>query len=234
MRVYEEPAFVLHLKSYRETSALVDFFTLNQGRVSVVAHGVRSKKSRRPIQPFGLSNISYTGKSQLKTLTQLELTSHYWLEGQHLYAGIYLNELLVRLTGHEDPHPILFEGYSEAISGLAQRSELEPLLRRFELLLLRESGYGICFDMDVQTGAPIQQSEFYRFQPDVGFTRSNASGGKTYPGSILMAIGMGDYSKASTRRCAKHLMRQALRPHLGTKPLHSRSLFQQIREKFPV
>ena len=34
-------AFVLHRRAYRETSYIVDFFTLEQGKVSAVAKGDR-------------------------------------------------------------------------------------------------------------------------------------------------------------------------------------------------
>ena len=36
-----EPAFLLHRKAYRETSALVDLLTLNHGRIRAVADAAR-------------------------------------------------------------------------------------------------------------------------------------------------------------------------------------------------
>ncbi|MGO3275086.1 DNA repair protein RecO, partial [Halomonas sp.] len=49
-----EPAFLLHRRPYRETSALVDLLTLNHGRVRAVAHGGQrpGSKSRQRLQPF--------------------------------------------------------------------------------------------------------------------------------------------------------------------------------------
>lgn len=41
-----QPAFVLHSRKYRDSSLLVELFTLRQGRVTVVARGVRKINSR--------------------------------------------------------------------------------------------------------------------------------------------------------------------------------------------
>ncbi|MEC8417605.1 MAG: recombination protein O N-terminal domain-containing protein, partial [Pseudomonadota bacterium] len=38
-------AYVLHRRPYRETSYIVDFFTLEEGRISAVAKGVKNSKS---------------------------------------------------------------------------------------------------------------------------------------------------------------------------------------------
>ena len=46
-RIVDEPAYVLHVRAYRETSAIIDLLTLQHGRVSVVARGVR-RRARRP------------------------------------------------------------------------------------------------------------------------------------------------------------------------------------------
>ena len=40
-------AFVLHRRPYRETSYIVDFFTLQEGKISAVAKGVKNSKSDR-------------------------------------------------------------------------------------------------------------------------------------------------------------------------------------------
>ena len=53
-------AFVLHRRAYRETSYIVDFFTLEQGKVSAVAKGVRNSKSDKKacFNLFKLSNFN--------------------------------------------------------------------------------------------------------------------------------------------------------------------------------
>ena len=43
--VQQEPAYVIHRRPWRETALLVDLFTLNHGRMSLVARGANSAKS---------------------------------------------------------------------------------------------------------------------------------------------------------------------------------------------
>jgi DNA repair protein RecO (recombination protein O) len=52
--VYLQPAFILHQHKYRETSLIIDALTLDFGRISLLAKGVRKTKSRTAglLQPF--------------------------------------------------------------------------------------------------------------------------------------------------------------------------------------
>ena len=60
--------FVLHARSLRETSLLVDVFTPDFGVTRLVARGARSAKSKiRPLaQPFRPLLVSWTGRHELK------------------------------------------------------------------------------------------------------------------------------------------------------------------------
>ncbi len=55
-QVDAQAAYVLHSRPYRDTSALVDFFTLEHGKVSAVVKGARNPKSkfRAVLQPLHL------------------------------------------------------------------------------------------------------------------------------------------------------------------------------------
>jgi DNA repair protein RecO (recombination protein O) len=48
-----------------------------------------------------------------------------------------------------------------------------------------------------------------------------------FGGATLLAIDAHDYADAGVRRAAKHIMRRALAPHLGDKPIRSRALYRQ-------
>ncbi len=69
-----QPAYVLHGKPYRDTSMLMEVFTLEHGRIGLVARGVRSAKSRLRglLQPFRPLLISWHGKGDLGTLISAE------------------------------------------------------------------------------------------------------------------------------------------------------------------
>ena len=73
-RIALQPAYVLHRIPFQNTSFIVDFFTVDYGRVRAVAKGARGAKSRSRsiLQPFQPLLISLSGRSDLKTLTGVE------------------------------------------------------------------------------------------------------------------------------------------------------------------
>jgi DNA repair protein RecO (recombination protein O) len=155
------------------------------------------------------------------------------LAGRALFAGLYLNELLVRVLRAEDPHPALFVGYHEALFELRDEAALEPALRRFEKLVLRESGYALSFDVDADTGEPIRAGRRYAFTPELGFTATESAAGArlVFDGEVLLAVGDDRYDDATVRRAAKRIMRRALAPYLGERPLVSRAMFAGARQR---
>ncbi len=227
-RISGELAYVLHRRPYRETSALVELLTLQHGCMSVVGRGLRGGSKRQAtLQPFGRILIGCSGRGSLMTLTSVEAAGYRTLVGDALFAGLYLNELVLRLMKHDDAHPAVFVGYEAALDALMAGEDIESALRQFELLLLQESGYEINFEVDAHTQAPIEPTMTYRFEADVGFSKVDAVAEEraVYSGSTIAAIRAGDYSDPAVRRAAKRLMRRALAPHLGERPLRTRSLF---------
>lgn len=242
-----EPAYVLHTRPWRETSLLAELFTPAHGRVGVVARGAR--RGRRgaagSLQPFTRLRCEWRGRGELRTLTLAEADRSLWLAGDVLYAGLYLNELLMRLLQREDAHPGLFLRYARTLELLAAGSALEPVLREFELGLLDELGYGFPLDHDAD-GVPLDPGGDYRLDPDAGLVRvadespdlgtrvvndradragRGPAGVLRLPGIDLLCIARAELDDASVRRTAKLLTRTALAPHLGPRPLRSRALF---------
>ncbi len=231
-RIIGELAYVLHQRPYRETSALVDLLTLHHGCISVVGRGMRGGSRRQSaMQPFGRVMVGCAGRGALMTLTAAEAVGHRTLMGSALFSGLYLNELVLRLMKHDDAHPEVFVGYEVALDALAGGRDIEPALRRFEILLLQETGYEINFDADAATDAPIEAARCYRFEADVGFTPVDAAPDdrSIYRGATIMAVREGNLVEAAVRRAAKHLLRRALAPHLGERPLQARTLFAAKR-----
>jgi DNA repair protein RecO (recombination protein O) len=68
-----------------------------------------------------------------------------------LLSGYYLNELLLRLLARDDPHAALFDVYRQTVKVLASGLDhtTAPLLRAFELMLLRDIGF--LPDLSLQT-----------------------------------------------------------------------------------
>jgi DNA repair protein RecO (recombination protein O) len=221
-------AFVLHSRPYKESSALVDFLT-PQGRLRAVLRGARGKAGSLA-RPFVPLDVEFRGRNELKTVARLEgAGTPLWLSGETLFSALYLNELLIRLLPVEDAHPALFDFYALTLAALASGRPLQPLLRAFEWRLLDELGYGFALDRDRQ-GQPVESGKLYRLLPDAGLEAVMQLQPGVFQGGELLSMAEADWQAPGALAAAKRLMRQALAPHLGGRPLVSRELFMNLRE----
>jgi DNA repair protein RecO (recombination protein O) len=223
--------FVLHRRSYRETSYLTDLFTLELGKISAVARGVRGNKGDKKslLQSFQPLLLSITGKHELRNLHQLESAgSSLQLVGHQLFSAMYLNELLNRLLPVEVPHPELFLSYQQSLQWLANGGDIEPCLREFELSLLDDMGYGIDLTQEYDSGETVKPNVDYCLVLESGIRRIdiNSPGTNRFSGETLLQVSNNLWTPNSLQ-CAKRITRMALSPLLGRKPLKSRELFQQ-------
>ncbi len=224
--VASQPAFVLHSRSYKESSSLVDLLT-PQGRLRAVLRGARGKAGSL-VRPFIPLELELRGRGELKTVARLETAGiPNLLSGDALFSGLYLNELLIRLLPAEDAHPELFQHYAATLLLLAAGQPLEPLLRAFEWRLLEELGYGFSLGEDLG-GRPIDPQGLYRLLPDAGFEQVSQLQPGVFSGSDLLAMAATQWNTPGVLAAAKRLMRQALAPHLGGRPLVSRELFRKF------
>ena len=237
MRIQLQPAYVLFSQPFQNTSVMVDFFTLEFGRVRAVAKGARREKSkyRSLLQPFHPLLINFSGRGDIKTVGNIE-SGHaaFSLAGDRLFSGLYLNEVLSRLLQNFQEHQSLYRIYQDTLVALQGFGDIEVILRKFELNLLAELGYAINFWQDYLTREPIQKNKRYRFIPDAGFELDRpleADGHleNLFEGVDLIALRELSFNERSVVRAAKRLLRLALRIHLGDKPLQSRSLFTNVR-----
>jgi DNA repair protein RecO (recombination protein O) len=233
-RVQLQAGYVLHLRPYRESSALLEVYTRDHGRVGLVARGVRSPKSRQrgELQLFRPLKLSWSARGELGTLTAVESDGAVpGLRGAALYSGFYLNELLVRLLARHDPHPALYALYESGLQRLAAEAYVEPVLRLFEKRLLEEIGYGLLLDCEAQDGEPIEPQRYYDYHLESGpvAVTDAAAPGFIFRGESLLALARGALTTAQALHDAKRLMRAALNLYLGGKALKSRELFKPTK-----
>jgi DNA repair protein RecO (recombination protein O) len=234
-RVDLEPAFLVHRRAYRETSALIELFTHHHGRIATVGRGARRPRStlRFALQPFRPLLVGWSGRGELRTLRTVEAQGPARaLAGAALLSGLYLNELLLRLTHRDDPHPELYAAYAEAIASLADGVHIELSLRIFEKRMLQAIGYGMLLDRDADSGEPLVRERRYAYSADHGpvspATRRGAS--VEVSGATLLALDAEQPLDEAGHREAKRLMRFVLGTHLGDRPLASRALFREAEE----
>ena len=225
-----EPALILHVRPYQESSAIVQMMTRDQGRLAGVLRGYRRKnRGQVAVQPFSVGTVSWMGRSDLVTIQKFESHHFIALHGEALYAGFYVLELLTRLLRERQEEPRIFAAALQVLEALEENDPLQPALRTFELELLEQLGYGVEF---TAAGAALRTDEVYRFEAQAGF-RIIETGGRSHPstqqfsGAALVAIAERNFTALPTQEAAKRLARAALAPLLGDKPLTSRKMFQR-------
>lgn len=226
--VHSQPAFILHQQNYRESSLIIDALTRDFGRISLIAKGVRKAKSKTAgvLRPFVLLSLSFVGKADLKTLTDVEMLGHAnELKGLAFYCGFYANELLCNFLHKDDPHPEVFQDYQECLSQLAQETQIEVALRIFELNLMDNIGYGIQLSHDLHHEKPVAANKKYMFNKDSGLVESSDG---QFSGSALQAMQQRQFHDPRVLSEAKMLMRIVIDGHLQGKQLKSRSVINNI------
>lgn len=236
-RVRDQPAFVLHSQPWRETSLIVEVLTRDHGRIGCIAKGAKRPGSalRGALMGFQPLQIDFSGRHELRTLT-----AAHWLgglpvpQGDALLCAFYLNELLVKLLAREDPHPGLFQAYSEALMALGLNHGLEATLRRFEWHLLKEIGYGPELERDVDQ-RPVMAELRYGLLPGRGLVCADSAGlslsdpGSGYHGQSLLDMAQGRYDDARTLSDAKRLNRSLLARLLEGQELRTRQILLDLQ-----
>lgn len=257
-RFSHEPAFVLHRYDWSESSLILEVFSRHHGRVVLVARGAKKPSSNfrpvlLPLQPLSLnwtesaspiSPASPTSDgSGIHPLKGAEwVGGHTMPMGDALLSGTYLNELLLRLLAHQDPHPALFDAYAAVVRVLASQhgDALEPVLRAFELLLLRELGLLPALNTDTLTLARLQPEARYALLPGRGLCPSPATERACLSGAQWLQLnqaleGGGMRLSALLQACApvaaalKPQLRVVLQHHCGPPMLRTRQLMMELQ-----
>lgn len=227
-----QQAYVLHTRAYQESSLLVELLT-PQGRMSVIAKGAKRPKSsfRGILQPFIPLQILFVGRNELKTLTHAEVEgTPYSLQGDYLFAGLYVNELLMRLLLKEAPCVVLFKAYQDVLLDLYKEQDLWICLRLFEKTLLKILGYELNLHYEADTGEVLDPEAQYVYWLEKGPMRLTddqhaPDHSYVFSGKSLIDLAQDNLTDPLVQKEAKQLLRQALQLYLGTRPLCARNLF---------
>lgn len=239
---FQDQAYVLHSKAYRNTSLIIDVLTREHGRLSLVAKG--AKRGNTPLasklQPYQLLFLEWGGQNELQTLYKAESDTRAGrsLTGDALYHGFYLNELLMRLLHRHDPHPELFDDYAHCLQALVFSEHKDVPLRYFELQLLESLGYAVNLLQEIETERSVSPQHDYYYLIEQGPTQvGNATmDALQVSGETLLALAEQNLVQDKQRTEAKLLMRSVLDYYLGDRPLKARELMQSrklLRDSTP-
>lgn len=235
MRVDTQLAYILHRRAFRDTSQILDVFTRDHGRISLMSKGSRGKKSKTSgiLQIFRPLLLSWQGRGEMPFLNNVEIADIKApaLSGKVLMSAMYINELLVYLLHKNDVHTDIFGHYHECLYALEYASNIEIVLRLFEKNLLQQLGFGLSLVNDAETGQPVEASRHYAYffehGPVLCDENRHIRANPVISGESLIAF---EHNRLkSGHQCAeiKTLMRYVLNAHLGHKKLKSRELFRK-------
>ena len=171
--IENEPAYLMHQRPFSESSQIINLFSRHFGRVDLIAKGSKRPKSKFKsfLQPFMPILVSWSGRSQLKTLRNIDINikQKTTLPNKQLMSAFYLNELILSLLTTTDPYPELFDCYALTIDKLCDVDSSEAVLRTFEINLLSQIGYAINFQTEAMSSNEIEAEQVYRFVVEEGF-----------------------------------------------------------------
>lgn len=222
--------FLLHQRSYGETSIIADVFTQKSGKISFIAKGAKKPKSKffGYLVPFQKLKITYSGRSELKTLTSIDrdLASNSNTFSKVSYSLLYINELLMKLLPKDAKHEELFVLYDEFLKKINKNNNLEISLRHFELDLLDMLGYGFDYDSEIDSNDPIEAESSYVFVSERGFRKSNSS---SFKGKDILSIKKRKLEDVPLKYL-KEITTKAIGICLEGKDLTSRKIFKSIKK----
>ena len=226
-----EECFLLHQRSYGETSIIAEVFTRNLGKMSIIARGAKKPKSKffGYLVPFSRLKITFSGRSELKTLTNIDrdlsLTNTYL--SRKSYSLLYINELMIKLLPKDAEHKPLFDLYSKFIQDSVNEEKMDYLLRNFELDLLEMLGYGINFHADINNEEEIKLNKNYIFVAESCFMASDNA--KDFSGEDIIKIRERNFADISTKKL-KQLTQATIMFCLEGKDLNSRQIFRRLEK----
>ena len=238
-------AYVLHRHDWSETSLIVELFTRAQGRVVVAAKGAKRPTSQlRPVLlPFQRLQVTLGRAPADASGEVFNLRGAEWgggpplPGGAALFAGFYLNELLLQLLPRQDAHPALFDAYAATLPRLAAQHDpgTQAALRAFELMLLRELGWLPELSLLTPTQQPVQPQRRYALHGELGVVEGDdaALSGATLL-ALQQALEAGDanalWQAAAVERAALRVqLRRLLHYHLPHPRLRTREVLRGVQ-----
>ena len=137
---------VLTRTDYGEADRIVTFLTPDQGKLRLMARGVRKVKSRLAggIELFSVSEIGFMhGRGDIGTLVSARLGKHYGAivrDIDRVQLGYALIKMLHKAT-EDQPEPEYFELLNHAMAALDGDTSSDLINLWFQAQLLRQAGH---------------------------------------------------------------------------------------------
>ena len=143
MQRSHDQGIILHIKPYRETSAIVSVLTQQHGLLRGVLRGYRrSAKKTSSVSPLSQVDLSFTGTAELKTLFNVDLLRSFTRHPHALSYSMILAEVCHKLLPVEQEEEDIYLLLIESLRLLDTRDSTAALhVVNFILAFLVSQGY---------------------------------------------------------------------------------------------
>lgn len=226
MAKYNEAlGYIIHTRPFKNTSLIIELFSLEFGKIQLIGKGIKKNKNyKSQIQYFNRVKVQFFGKSNLKTLSSINVIPTRELSSLvSKMAAMYLNELIHLSVNEGEKALSLFEAYEASLDSFG-KMKLSILLRRFELRLLKYNGFELSVSQyDIDSWLAIDENQ--------GLTITTKNSEKLCKVSDFNEFINGhDLTKIQLTNVNK-LMASAINLNVSYKNIHSRNMLKSLIKK---
>jgi DNA repair protein RecO (recombination protein O) len=204
---------VLTRTNYGEADRIITVLTQDNGKIRLVAKGVRKIRSKLAggIELFSVNDINYLpGKGGLGTLVSSRLRTNYGSIVKHIDRTMYAYDVLklIHRITEDSPEPEYFMLLQSVLSALnAPDIEIECIKAWFFLQLLKLGGHTPNLSTDSE-GVPLSAAEKYMFSfDDMCFIQHSAGPfGKNHITYLRLALTLQSPRKLAQVNISKEML----------------------------
>lgn len=221
----ETSGYVIHQRSYKDSSLIIEFFSQDFGKIQLIAKGIKKNKHlKSQLQYFNLVKIQFYGKSQLKSLASINVLQQLnFINIIEKTAGLYLNELLHYCLSEKSD--LLFKIYELTLTQIG-KAKLSLLLRAYEKELLKYCGFEISKDTFHNNNAWLCVDELK------GLVETNVASLKVCTVEELELFLDNKILDNKSQKNINKLMRKMIDLCLNHRKLYSRNLLIELTTKY--
>lgn len=173
-KTYRSESLVLKNIPFGEADLLVTLYSSESGKLKAVAKGARRSNSKMVghFEPLTVTKLSLVKGRNLDIVNQVEVIKNFSslkIDLTTLASGLYVAELVDGFGSEANSNKRLYDLAIETLEAIEQHTSRELILRRFELHLMRVSGFMPELFHCVDCRKPLEP-ELHRFSPDAGGT----------------------------------------------------------------
>ncbi|MGB9911182.1 MAG: DNA repair protein RecO [Microgenomates group bacterium] len=145
--LYKTQGIILKRKNYGEIDRILTIFTLNYGKIKVLAKGVRKITSKRAgnLETFNFCRFLIRKGKTFDILSEVEVLDNFssWRKNiNKVKLAYYFCELVDKFTPEGEKNEKIFNLLKNSLK-LLEKNEEEKLKKEFEEKILLFSGFGI-------------------------------------------------------------------------------------------